>query len=125
MTVSRSKILDVLVCATMLCCTVQTAQATQLISIDDPKGDDNGAGALIYPNRGDIQPGDLDLVRISAEQRDDGVWLLNRRDKGWGEFGFKLRDWDELFRRFNVRVTAAGSDDHGPYWSVEPIGGAP
>ena len=75
MTVSRSKILHVLRCATLLCCTVATAHAEQLISIDDPKGDDNGAGALIYPNRGDIQPGDLDLVQISAEQRDDGVWF--------------------------------------------------
>ena len=73
---SRSKILNVLPCAVLVCCTVAATQASPLISIDDVKGDDHGAGGLIYPNRDDIGPGDLDLVRISAEQRDDGIWFL-------------------------------------------------
>jgi len=72
--VTRSKILNVLPCAVLFCCALP-AQATPLIAIDDPKGDDNGAGGLIYPNRDDIGPGDLDLVQVSAEQRDDGIWF--------------------------------------------------
>ena len=75
MNVTRLKILDVLRCAALYCCMVVPAQAAPLIAVDDPKGDDNGAGGLIYPNRDDIGPGDLDLVRMSAEQRDDGVWF--------------------------------------------------
>jgi hypothetical protein len=75
MTVTRSKILDGLPCVVLFCCTAVAAQASQLVSIDDVKGDDHGAGGLIYPNRDDIGPGDLDLVRISAEQRVDGIWF--------------------------------------------------
>jgi len=51
------------------------AHSAQLVSIDDPKGDDDGAGALIYPNRDDLQQGDLDLVQVAAEQREDGIWF--------------------------------------------------
>jgi hypothetical protein len=72
--VTRSKIFNVLPCAVLFCCALP-AQAAPLIAIDDPSGDDNGAGGLIYPNRDDIEPGDLDLVQVSAEQRDDGVWF--------------------------------------------------
>jgi hypothetical protein len=50
--------------------------AERLFSLDDPKGDDFGSGALLYPNRDDMRPGDLDLLRLSAEQRPDGVWFI-------------------------------------------------
>lgn len=50
------------------------------------------------------------------------LWLLARRDKGWAEFGVLVRDWDDLFRRYNVRVTEHGADDAGPFWRVEPCG---
>jgi hypothetical protein len=43
--------------------------------IDDPKGDDHGSGALLYPNRGDMQRGDLDLAAFSARNADDGTWF--------------------------------------------------
>lgn len=52
-----------------------TAAAEPLFSLEDLKGDDVGNGSLIYPNRDDMQRGDLDLVRVSAEQRSDGVWF--------------------------------------------------
>jgi len=51
------------------------AGAELLFELEDPKGDDVGNGALIYPNRDDMQPGDLDLARVSAEQRADGIWF--------------------------------------------------
>jgi hypothetical protein len=54
----------------------QVAGAEVLFSIEDRKGDDDGSGALLYPNRDDLAPGDLDLVRFSAEQRNDGVWFV-------------------------------------------------
>jgi len=51
-------------------------RAQQLFSLEDVRGDDNGNGSLIYPNRDDMRLGDLDLVRVSAEQRSDGVWFV-------------------------------------------------
>lgn len=47
------------------------------------------------------------------------LWLLSKRETGWSAFGIPCADWDELFRRFNVRVTAHGTDEHGPWWAVE------
>ncbi|HET7202297.1 MAG TPA: glucodextranase DOMON-like domain-containing protein [Steroidobacteraceae bacterium] len=64
-----------LVAAALLLVT-RAAGAEVLFSIEDPKGDDDGSGALLYPNRDDLEPGDLDLVRFSAEERDDGVWFV-------------------------------------------------
>jgi len=52
-----------------------TAAAEPLFVLEDVKGDDFGSGALIYPNRPDMQPGDLDLVQLSAELRGDTVWF--------------------------------------------------
>jgi hypothetical protein len=40
------------------------------------RGDDDGNGALIYPNRDDIMRGDLDLVSLSVEERADGIWFV-------------------------------------------------
>jgi hypothetical protein len=51
------------------------ASAEPLFSLQDAKGDDDGNGSLIYPNRDDLERGDLDLVRLEAEQRGDGVWF--------------------------------------------------
>lgn len=52
------------------------------------------------------------------------LWLLNGRERGFAHFGFRLRSWDELFRRWNVRVTEHGADEHGAWWAVESFGGA-
>ena len=52
------------------------ARAQQLFALDDVRGDDDGNGSLIYPNTPDMQKGDLDLVRVAAEQRGDGVWFV-------------------------------------------------
>jgi len=51
------------------------AAAERLFALADVRGDDDGGGVLIYPNRSDLQKGDLDLAEISAEQRSDGVWF--------------------------------------------------
>jgi hypothetical protein len=52
------------------------AAAEPLFELEDPRGDDAGSGVLIYPDRDDLERGDLDLVRLSAEQRNDGVWFV-------------------------------------------------
>jgi hypothetical protein len=48
-------------------------------------------------------------------------WLLNKREPGWSSWGVVCDDWDDLFRRFNVRVTGHGTDEHGAWWEVTPI----
>jgi hypothetical protein len=59
----------------LLSAVVLSAGAAPLFSIEDPKGDDHGAGGLLYPNREDMHPGDLDLVRLEAERGEDGTWF--------------------------------------------------
>jgi hypothetical protein len=42
------------------------AEGQPIFTLTDPKGDDYGDGTLQYPLRPDMQPGDLDLVKLSA-----------------------------------------------------------
>ena len=42
----------------------------QVVVLDDPAGDDTGNGALVYPQRQDFQPGDLDLVSLRIVHHD-------------------------------------------------------
>ena len=51
--------------------------------------------------------------------RDGQPWLLSRRERGWAEFGVRCESWDDLFRRYDVRVTEHGTDEHGPWWKVD------
>lgn len=45
------------------------AAERHIATLTDPTGDDNGDGTLVYPQRSDFQPGDLDLtsLRISRD----------------------------------------------------------
>jgi hypothetical protein len=47
--------------------------------------------------------------------------LLNRRERGLGEFGYTCDSWDELFRTFAVYITEHGVDEHGPWWAADPL----
>lgn len=47
------------------------------------------------------------------------LWLLDKQESGWAAFGFVFDSWDELFRRYDVRVVGHGGDILGPYWLVE------
>ncbi len=55
-------------------------------------------------------------VRFDEQGR---MWLMNKRETGWGSFAVPVADWDDLFRRYNVRVTEHGVDSAGAWWSVE------
>ena len=52
-------------------------------------------------------------VRFDAHGK---VWLLDSAAKGWAAFGLVFGSWDELFRRYDVRVVEHGADATGPYW---------
>lgn len=46
-----------------------------LVTIDDPAGDDYGAGSLIYPQRADFQAGDLDILKLQISRDTAGFWF--------------------------------------------------
>ncbi len=54
------------------------ALAADQFEIRDPAGDDVGTGELLYPNRGDLRSGDLDILSFSAENTGDGTWFTAR-----------------------------------------------
>jgi hypothetical protein len=49
------------------------AERKEIFSLTDPRGDDRGAGELVYPLRDDLRPGDLDLVTLTARPDSDGT----------------------------------------------------
>ncbi len=44
-----------------------------LFKLTDPRGDDHGDGNLIYPLNNELDPGDLDLLSLTAEAERDGT----------------------------------------------------
>lgn len=52
---------------------VARAAPAAIFKVTDPRGDDRGDGSLIYPDREDLRPGDLDLVSFSARPEGDGT----------------------------------------------------
>ena len=61
----------------LLCLIVTISNASaaehEVVLLTDPAGDDNGNGALVYPQRSDFQPGDLDLLSLRIV-RTDGAY---------------------------------------------------
>lgn len=47
------------------------------------------------------------------------IWILSRREDGWASFGVMCDGWDDVFRRYDVKVTSHGVDKDGPWWAVE------
>lgn len=56
-------------------------------------------------------------VRFDDQGR---LWLLSKHETGWAAFGFMFDGWDDLFRRYAVRITSYGFDASGPYWIASP-----
>jgi len=54
------------------------AAASEIFRLEDPRGDDFGAGDLVYPNHPDFEPGSLDLEFLSARAARDGTWFKAR-----------------------------------------------
>ena len=44
-----------------------------LFTLTDPRGDDTGDGTLVYPQREDMERGDLDLLTVSAYAGEEGT----------------------------------------------------
>ncbi len=50
-----------------------SSAGTKLWELNDPRGDDHGDGRLLYPTSSDFTRGDLDLIKVEAEQEKDGT----------------------------------------------------
>lgn len=114
-------------CAVVVAALAADAKPTTLA---DPKGDDFGAGGLMYPNRPDMKPGDLDLTEFSYQSRSDGTWFSVRFAQPVRGPGSEVTPTGQIpianiarlgFYTFNVdiyidtdRVTASGSTDTLP-----------
>jgi hypothetical protein len=48
---------------------------TKIFTLSDPRGDDHGDGNLIYPLNEELDPGDLDLLALTAYAEDGGTWF--------------------------------------------------
>jgi len=62
----------VLACA-LLGALPAAAAGRMIFQLDDPRGDDHGDGALVYPLARDFERGDLDLIAFSARRDGDGT----------------------------------------------------
>ncbi len=58
--------------------TATSVSSKEIFVLDDPRGDDFGAGDLVYPNDGWIEIGSLDLVSFRAYDGNDGTWFRAR-----------------------------------------------
>lgn len=47
--------------------------------------------------------------------------LMNRKDRGWGEYGYPFKTLWKLVERFRLVIVGEGRDAYGEYLSVEPI----
>jgi hypothetical protein len=64
--------------ASLLLAALATPAQAELFRLADPRGDDFGAGDLVYPNHPDFERGSLDLEFLSARAADDGTWFRAR-----------------------------------------------
>lgn len=48
---------------------------SELFQLTDPRGDDHGDGNYIYPLNEELNPGDLDLLSVTARAERDGTWF--------------------------------------------------
>ena len=70
---SPTKLFSLAVLAALLATPVFGRSA--LFTLSDPRGDDHGDGNLIYPLNEELDPGDLDLISLTARAEGDGTWF--------------------------------------------------
>ncbi len=93
----------------------QVATRSLLAEIARLKAALASAQAMIPPSRPASMFG-RGFVRFSSAGE---LWALGRRERGFGEFGFRFDGWDDLFRRLDVVVVESGRDEHGDWWAIE------
>ena len=74
--IARQRILAALL--TSLLVWPAAASSREVFSLSDPKGDDFGAGDIVYPNRDDMGKGSLDIQRFEADTNSKGTWFKIR-----------------------------------------------
>lgn len=60
-------------------------------------------------------------LAVVRECDDGSVWILNRRDRGFGEFGYRYSNWAAFVQHENVALGSRKVDEHGAYFEVVPV----
>lgn len=55
------------------CASASAPSSNAIFTLEDPRGDDHGGGSLVYPMSGEIQRGELDLLRLEAFREAGGT----------------------------------------------------
>jgi hypothetical protein len=70
---TRSKPLNLAVLPLLVLFAAPALARAPLFTLADPRGDDHGDGSYVYPLDDDLDPGDLDLLSLSARAEGDGT----------------------------------------------------
>jgi len=95
-----------------------------LFNVDDPVGDDNGAGYVIYPKNNKWQKGDLDLIAVAAESVSGGTWFHTKFKNKIKNPKHQNRTMDKAipFDFFNINIDfyfdLDGKANSGHTWTV-------
>lgn len=65
----------ILIAALLFAGLAAQAVTHNIVSLSDAAGDDHGDGRLAYPQQGDYESGDLDLVNMRITRDDEGFWF--------------------------------------------------
>lgn len=69
------KMKRILIAALLIAGLAAQAATHNIVSLSDAVGDDLGDGRLAYPQQGDYESGDLDLVGMRINRDDEGFWF--------------------------------------------------
>lgn len=82
-------------------------------------------------NRAELTPllaPSVGVLRREPHGPHKGWWLMNRRDRGWGEHGRRLRHLGELRAQYGCALVvgegdriASRQDEHGIYWPIVEV----
>lgn len=85
------------------------------VSNEDPEAVVSELQRLTWkPKRASVLS-DVGCIRV---QEDGCPWLLNKRENGWGSFGYEYPSWAALMDAWDIAVGAPAADEHGTYWPV-------
>lgn len=57
------------------------------------------------------------VVRVDHER--GGVWVLNRKDEGWGEYGMRFPSWSAAFSHYDLSIASPKKDAYGVYYPLQ------
>ncbi len=95
---------------------------TRQIEADLTPFEECPGAAAIRERLDSIAPGKVRLFQSTVARPAPGLsggWLLmNRKDRGYGEYALPFPTLDAIRQAFAIILGAYGKDEHGPYWNI-------